>query len=145
VSILAILPGVDIEAARRFAAENHRAVLVTRRRDGSPQCSPIAVAADEEGKLVVSSRETAIKVKNLRRDPRASACIINDGWYGPWVQVDGTADVVSLPEAMDGLIAYYRQISGEHPDWDDYRAAMQREQRVLIRITPERAGPNISG
>jgi PPOX class probable F420-dependent enzyme len=135
---------LDIDAAVRFAAENHRAVLATRRRDDTPQLSPVTVAADD-GQLVVSSRETAIKVKNLRRDPRASACVINDSFYGPWVQVDGTAEVVSLPDAMDGLVAYYRQVAGEHPDWDDYRAAMQREQRVLIRITPERAGPNISG
>jgi len=136
---------VDIEAAVRFVAENHRGVLATRRRDGSPQMSPVAIGTDADGKLVVSSRETAIKVKNLRRDPRASACVMNDGFYGAWVQVDGTAEVVSLPDAMDGLVAYYRQVAGEHPDWDDYRAAMQREQRVLIRIAPERAGPNISG
>jgi PPOX class probable F420-dependent enzyme len=136
---------VDIEAAVRFVAENHRAVLATRRRDGDPQLSPVAVATDADGKLVVSSRETAIKVKNLRRDPRASVCVMNDSFYGAWVQVDGTAEIVSLPDAMDGLVAYYRQVAGEHPDWDDYRTAMQREQRVLIRITPERAGPNISG
>jgi len=136
---------VDIEAAVRFVAENHRAVLATRRRDDTPQLSPVAIATDDQGKLVVSSRETAIKVKNLRRDPRASACVMNDSFYGAWVQVDGTAEIVSLPEAMDGLVAYYRQVAGEHPDWDDYRTAMQREQRVLIRITPERAGPNISG
>jgi PPOX class probable F420-dependent enzyme len=136
---------VDIEAAMRFVAENHRAVLATRRRDDSPQLSPVTIGADDGGKLIVSSRETAIKVKNLRRDPRASVCVMNDSFYGPWVQVDGTAEVVSLPEAMDGLVAYYRQIAGEHPDWDDYRAAMQREQRVLISITPERAGPSISG
>ena len=136
---------MDIEAAVRFVAENHRAVLATRRRDDTPQLSPVAIATDDQGKLVVSSRETAIKVKNLRRDRRASACVMNDSFYGAWVQVDGTAEVVSLPDAMDGLVAYYRQVAGEHPDWDDYRTAMQREQRVLIRITPERAGPNISG
>jgi PPOX class probable F420-dependent enzyme len=103
---------VDIEAAIRFAAENHRSVLATRRRDDSPQLSPVVHAVDG-GKLVVSSRETAIKVKNLRRDPRASACVINDAFYGPWVQIDGTAEVVSLPDAMEGLVAYYRQLSGE--------------------------------
>ncbi len=107
--------------------------------------SPVAAGTDHDGKIVVSSRETAMKVKNLRRDPRASVCVTNDAFYGAWVQVDGPAEVVSLPDAIDGLVAYYRQVAGEHPDWDDYRAAMQREQRVLIRITPERAGPNISG
>jgi PPOX class probable F420-dependent enzyme len=136
---------VDLEAARRFVAENHHAVLATRRRDGAAQLSPVLVALDAEGRVVVSSRETAIKTKNLRRDPRASVCVVDDAFYGPWVQVDGTAEIVPLPDALDGLVAYYRQISGEHPDWDEYRAAMQRERRVLIRITPERAGPNVSG
>jgi PPOX class probable F420-dependent enzyme len=136
---------VDVEAALRFISENHRAVLATRRRDGSPQLSPVAAAVDDTGRVVVSSRETAVKAKNLRRDPRASLCVMNDGFYGPWVQVDGAAEVVSMPDAMDGLIAYYRQVSGEHPDWDEYRAAMQREKRVLLRVTVERAGPNVSG
>jgi PPOX class probable F420-dependent enzyme len=135
---------MDIEAALRFVAENHHAVLATRRRDGSPQLSPIACGVDG-GDIVISSRETAIKTKNARRDPRVSLCVLADSFYGPWAQVDGTATVVSLPEAMDGLIEYYRGISGEHPDWDDYRDAMQREQRVLIRVRPERAGPNVSG
>jgi PPOX class probable F420-dependent enzyme len=136
---------VDIDAALRFVAENHHAILATRRRDGAPQMSPVAAATDGEGHIVISSRETAIKTKNLRRDPRASLCVVNDEWYGGWAQVEGTAEVVPLPEAMDGLIAYYRQVAGEHPDWDDYRAAMEREKRVLLRITPERAGPTVSG
>lgn len=135
---------MDIEAALRFVAENHHAVLATRRRDGSPQMSPVAVAADD-GAVVISSRETAIKVKNLLRDNRASLCLLNDGFFGPWGQLEGPAEIVTLPEAMDGLIAYYRQISGEHPDWDDYRDGMEREKRVLIRVTPVRAGPNVSG
>ena len=135
---------MDVREAIEFVAANHRAILATRRRDGSPQMSPIACGV-QDGRIVVSSRETAVKVKNLRRDPHVSLCVMNDGFYGAWVQVDGTAEIVSLPAAMDGLVEYYRQLSGEHPDWDDYRAAMQREQRVLIRVTPERAGPNISG
>jgi PPOX class probable F420-dependent enzyme len=143
--MVARLRGVDIEAALRFIAENHRAVLATRRRDGAPQMSPVAAAVDAHGRVVVSSRETAVKTKNLRRDDRAALCVMNDGFYGPWVQVEGSAEVVSLPDAMDGLVEYYRQVSGEHPDWDDYRAAMQRERRVLLRITPDRAGPNIAG
>jgi PPOX class probable F420-dependent enzyme len=135
---------MDVKEALQFAAENHRAVLATRRRDGSAQLSPVACAMND-GRIVISSRETAIKVKNLRRDPGASLCIMNDGFYGAWVQVDGPAEIVSLPDAMDGLIEYFRQVAGEHPDWDDYRAAMERERRVLIRVTPERAGPNVSG
>jgi PPOX class probable F420-dependent enzyme len=135
---------MDVAAALRFASENHRAVLATRRRDGSTQLSPVVCATDGDT-IVISSRETAIKVKNLRRDAAASICVMNDGFYGPWVQVDGPAEVVSLPDAMEGLVAYYRQVSGEHPDWDDYRAAMERERRVVVRIRPERAGPNVSG
>ena len=86
-----------------------------------------------------------MKAKNLKRDPRASLCVISDGFFGEWVQVDGTAAVVSLPDALDGLVDYYRMVAGEHPDWDDYRNAMQREQRVLVRIDLERAGPTKSG
>lgn len=136
---------MDVEAALRFVAENHRAILATRRRDGAPQLSPVAAGVDDGGNVVVSSRETAVKTKNLRRDPQASLCVVSDAWYGSWVQIDGTAEVVSLPDAMDGLVAYYRQVAGEHPDWGDYRAAMERERRVLIRVRPERAGPNVSG
>jgi PPOX class probable F420-dependent enzyme len=135
---------MDLEGALRFVAENHHAVLSTRRRDGAPQMSPVAVAVLGDT-IVVSSRETAIKVKNLQRDNRASLCLLNDGFFGPWGQVEGPAEIVHLPEAMDGLVEYFHQISGEHPDWDEYRDAMQREQRVLIRITPERAGPKVSG
>jgi PPOX class probable F420-dependent enzyme len=136
---------MDVEAALRFASENHHAVLATVRRDGRPQLSPVTVGVDAEGRLVVSSREAAVKTKNARRSSAVSVCVFADTFYGPWVQIDGTAEVVSLPEAMDGLVDYYRRISGEHPDWDDYRDAMQREQRVLLRIRPERAGPNVSG
>jgi PPOX class probable F420-dependent enzyme len=95
--------------------------------------------------VIVSSREAAIKTKNVRRDPRAWLCVIPDGFFGRWVQVEGQAEVVSLPEAMEPLIGYYRLISGEHPDWDDYRAAMIRERRVIVRMTIDRAGPDISG
>jgi PPOX class probable F420-dependent enzyme len=136
---------MDAEQAREFIRANHHAVLATARRDQRPQLSPIACVIDAEGYVVISSRETAMKVKNLRRDPRASLCVLKDGFFGDWVQVEGTAQVVSLPEAMDGLVEYYRHASGEHADWDDYRAAMQRDRRVLIRVSIERAGPNTSG
>ncbi|HZN14693.1 MAG TPA: PPOX class F420-dependent oxidoreductase [Acidimicrobiales bacterium] len=136
---------MDIDQARNFIASNHRAVLATKRADGRPQLSPVAATIDGEGRVVISSRETAIKVKNLRRDPAASACVLNDGFFGEWCQVDGTAEIVSLPAAMEPLVEYYRSVSGEHPDWDDYRAAMERERRVVIRLTIERAGPSVSG
>jgi PPOX class probable F420-dependent enzyme len=136
---------VTPEEARRFIAENHRAVMVTRRADGGLQTSPITVGVDEDGKVVVSSRETAYKTRNLRRDARATVCVFSERFFGPWVQVDGSAEIIALPEAMDGLIDYYRRIRGEHPDWDDYRRAMEEEKRVLIRISIERAGPARSG
>jgi PPOX class probable F420-dependent enzyme len=136
---------MDLEHAREFIRVNHHAVLHTFRSDGRPQMSPVACGVDDEGRVIVSTRETAMKTKNLQRDPRASLCVISDGFFGEWVQVDGTATVVSLPDALDGLVDYYRKVAGEHPDWDDYRNAMQREQRVLVRIDLERAGPTKSG
>ena len=127
-----------------FIARHHRAVLATTRSDGHPQLSLVAAGVLGD-KVVVSTRETAIKAKNLRRRPWASLIVFTDAFYGDSVQVEGPGEVVSLPEAMDGLMAYYRGISGEHPDWDDYRAAMERERRVLLRITVERAGPDHGG
>src|SRR3954464_4866489 len=132
---------MDLEKARQFLQDNHRAVLHTRRVSGDPQLSPVAVGVDDQGRALVSSRETAIKTKNLARDPRASVLVMNDGFYGEWIQLDGVVEIVHLPEAMELLVDYYRQLSGEHPDWDDYRAAMEREQRVILRLTVERAGP----
>jgi PPOX class probable F420-dependent enzyme len=119
--------------------------MATRRADGTPQMSPVLATIDAEGAVVVSSRQLAYKVRNLRRDPHAALCVFPDSFYGDWVQVDGLADIVELPEAMDGLVGYFRSISGEHPDWDDYRAAMQRERRVLLRVRVDRAGPNRQG
>jgi len=136
---------VDLDEARDFLRTNHHAVLATMRRDGTPQMSPVGCAVDDHGRVVVSSRETAIKVKNVRRDPRAWLCVFPDQFYGGFVQVEGAATVVSLPEAMDGLVDYYRAVAGEHPDWDDYRAAMEKEKRVLIRLDLTRAGPDVGG
>jgi len=136
---------VDLEAARAFIRQNHRAVLATRRQDGSAQLSPVVCAVDGDGRVVVSTRETAMKVANLRRDPSISVCVLSDSFFGEWRQVDGRAEIVSLPGAMEGLVDYYRSISGEHADWDDYRAAMVRDRRVLVRIELTRAGPDRAG
>ena len=127
-----------------FIEHNHRAVMATTRSDGNPQLSLVAAATDGDA-VVVSTRQTAIKVKNIRRRPRVSLIVFTEQFYGESVQVEGPVEVIELPAAMDGLMAYYRQVSGEHPDWDDYRRAMEREQRVLLRISVERAGPNRSG
>jgi PPOX class probable F420-dependent enzyme len=137
---------MDLDEARAFIREHHQAVMATRRRDGSPQMSIVACNVDDDGRVVVSTRETAVKARNVRRDPRVSICVLpDDGWRGSWIQVDGDAEVLSLPDAMEPLVDYYRSTAGEHPDWDDYRAAMERERRVLIRVTIERAGPDTAG
>jgi PPOX class probable F420-dependent enzyme len=136
---------LDIERAAAFLRGHHRAVLATTRADGRPQLSPVTVAVDDADRVMISTRETAVKAKNLLRDPRASICVFTDNFFGEWVQVEGTAEVIRLPEALDLLVDYYRRVSGEHPDWADYAAAMQRDRRVLVRITIDRAGPDVSG
>jgi PPOX class probable F420-dependent enzyme len=133
------------DQAREFLRANHRAVLTTARADGRPQMSPLTCGLDEAGRVIISTRETAVKVRNLRRNPVASLCVFTDAFFGPWVQVEGQVEIISLPEAMEFLVEYYRLVSGEHPDWEDYRAAMVRDRRCLIRIDIARAGPDISG
>jgi PPOX class probable F420-dependent enzyme len=131
--------------AREFVASNHRAVLITHRSSGGLQTSPVLVGVDDEGKAVISTREAAYKTRNLRRDPTAVLCVLSDAFFGRWMQIVGTAQIVSLPEAMAGLVDYYRRISGEHPDWDDYRRAMQDQHRVLVRISIDAVGPADAG
>jgi len=137
---------MDLDEAHELLRTQHRAVLATWRTDGTPQLSPVTVGVDEDGYAVISSRQTAYKVRNLRRDPRAYLCVFPDTFFGGrWVQVDGSVTVVELPEAMEPLVEYYRRLSGEHPDWADYRAAMVRDKRVLLRMEITRAGPDRSG
>ncbi|MDG4764341.1 PPOX class F420-dependent oxidoreductase [Solwaraspora sp. WMMD406] len=136
---------MDIEQVRDFLRTNHRAVMVTRHPDGGLQTSPVLATVDDEGRVLVSTRQTAVKVRNLLRDPRVTFCVTTDRFFGDWVQIDGQAEVVPLPDALDPLVDYYRRISGEHPDWDDYRAAMQREGRVAVRVTVTHAGPDHHG
>ena len=136
---------MDINEALDFVRTQHHAVLGTLKGDGTPQLSPVTVAVDDDGHVIISTRQPAYKVRNIRRDPRVWLCVLPDAFFGRWVQIDGTAEIVELPAAMDGLVAYYRSVSGEHPDWDDYRAAMARDQRVLLVITPTKAGPSVSG
>jgi PPOX class probable F420-dependent enzyme len=136
---------MDLDEARAIVAGQHHAVLATLRQDGTPQMSPVVAAVDGQGRVVVSTRKPAFKVRNLRRDPRAWLCVLSDRFYGRWIQVGGSVRIVELPEAMEGLVDYYRRVSGEHPDWDDYRAAMEREARVLLRIELTSAGPDREG
>jgi len=128
-----------------FVRPRHRFVLLTRRRDGSAQASPVTGGVDASGRLVISTYPDRAKTTNLRRDPRASVVVLSDDWNGPWVQIDADAEVVGMPDALDGLVDYYRAISGEHPDWDDYRSAMVRQDKVLVRLTPTRWGPVATG
>jgi PPOX class probable F420-dependent enzyme len=136
---------MDLDKAREFIRNNHRAVMLTSHPDGRPQMSPVTVGVDADGYVVVSTRETAAKTRNLRDNPNVALCVMTDGFFGAWIQIEGTAEVVPLPEAMEGLVEYYRSISGEHPDWDDYRAAMERDRRVIVRIDITRAGPDVHG
>lgn len=128
-----------------FLRPRHKGTLLTRRRDGGPQMSPVACGVDDEGRIVVSTYPERAKAVNLRRSPQASIVVHSDDWDGPYVQVDGTAEVLDMPEALEPLVEYYRCIAGEHPDWDEYRDAMRRQDKSLIRITIERWGPIATG
>ncbi|MEU8274846.1 PPOX class F420-dependent oxidoreductase [Microbispora bryophytorum] len=136
---------VSREQLLDFVRDRHRAILITTRRDGGPQASPVTCGVDTEGRIVVSTYPERAKSRNARRDPRASVVVLSDDFDGPWVQVDGTAEVLDLPEALEPLVEYYRSISGEHPDWEEYRAAMVRQGKSLVRITPASWGPVATG
>lgn len=136
---------VDRAALLDFVRPRHKVLLGTRRSDGSTQLSPVTAGVDAEGRVVVSTYPERAKVVNLRRDPSATALVLSDEWNGPWVQVDGTAEVLDLPAALEPLVEYFRVISGEHSDWDEYRQAMQRHGKCLIRVTPQRWGPVATG
>jgi PPOX class probable F420-dependent enzyme len=136
---------MNLDDAREFMRVHHRAVLATNRADGRPQLSPVTVGVDADGRVLISTRETAIKAKNLARDPRASLCVLTDRFFGEWIQAEGTAELIRLPAAMDLLVDYYRRVAGEHPDWDEYREAMRNERRLVVTITLTRAGPDRSG
>jgi PPOX class probable F420-dependent enzyme len=136
---------VDRDALLAFLRPRHKAVLVTRRGNGAPQLSPVTYGVDVEGRIVVSTYPQRAKVANARRDPTVSLCVLSDDWNGPWVQLDGEAEVLDLPEALEPLVEYFRSISGEHPDWADYRAAMVRQGKSLVRISVTGWGPIATG
>ena len=142
---LATADRVDRSALLDFVRPRHRMTLVTRRSDGSLQASPVTGGVDEQGRIVVASYPQRAKAVNLRRDPHATVLVHSDDWDGPYVQVDGTAEVIDLPDAVEPLVDYFRSISGEHPDWEEYRQAMRDQGKCLIRITPVRWGPVATG
>jgi PPOX class probable F420-dependent enzyme len=128
-----------------FIRPRHHAILMTTRRDGRPQASPNTCGVDGQGRIVISTYPERAKVRNIRRDPRVSVCVLSDEFGGAWVQADGVAEVLDLPEALEPLVEYFRVISGEHPDWDEYRQAMRDQGKSLIRVTVESWGPIATG
>ncbi|MFF0673239.1 PPOX class F420-dependent oxidoreductase [Streptomyces tendae] len=136
---------VSLEELLDFVRPRHRAILLTRRSDGSPQGSPLTCGVDDAGRIVVSTYPERAKTRNARRDPRVSIIVLSDEWNGPWVQIDGTAEVLDAPDSVEPLVEYFRNISGEHPDWDEYRQAMVKQGKSIIRIAPKKWGPVATG
>jgi PPOX class probable F420-dependent enzyme len=136
---------VDREGLLEFLRPRHHAILMTTRRDGRPQASPNTCGVDAEGRIVISTYPERAKAYNVRRNPEVSVLVLGDDFGGAWVQVDGTAEVLDLPEALEPLVEYFRVISGEHPDWDEYRQAMRDQGKSLIRVTIDRWGPIATG
>lgn len=137
---------IDIDSAKTFLAKHHWGILATRRRNGSLQMSPVTVGVDSAGRAIISSRDTAYKVNNLRRDPRAALCAITTSFHGEgWVQINGSATIISLPDALETLIDLHRQAYGEHESWPEFHERMVREKRVIIRIEIESSGPKVRG
>ncbi|MFW6775647.1 PPOX class F420-dependent oxidoreductase [Nocardioides sp. CPCC 205120] len=142
---IATTTDVDLAALLDFVRPRHRMVLLTRRADGSPQASPVTGGLDDAGRIVISTYPERAKTRNARRRPETSVVVLSDEWDGPWVQVDGTSEVLDVPEALDAFVEYFRNIAGEHPDWDEYRQAMLDQGKSIIRITPTRWSPVATG
>ncbi|WP_149826965.1 PPOX class F420-dependent oxidoreductase [Streptomyces tailanensis] len=136
---------VSLEELLDFVRPRHRALLLTRRADGSPQASPLTCGVDGSGRIVVSTYPERAKTRNAKRDERVSVVVLSDEWDGPWVQIDGTAEVIDSPDSVEPLVEYFRNISGEHPDWDEYREAMIKQGKSIIRVTPVKWGPVATG
>jgi PPOX class probable F420-dependent enzyme len=136
---------VDLAGLLDFVRARHRALLLTTRADGRPQASPLTCGVDSAGRLVISTYPERAKTRNARRDPRVSVIVLSDEWNDPWVQIDGTAEVIDAPDSVEPLVEYFRVISGEHPDWGEFRAAMVRQGKSLIRVSPQRWGPIATG
>lgn len=128
-----------------FVRPRHHLVLITTRSDGRPQASPVSGGVDAEGRIVISTYPERAKVANARARPEVSVIVLSDDFGGAWQQVDGDCEVIDLPDSVEPLVDYYRSISGEHPDWDEYRQAMLDQGKSLLRITPTRWGPVATG
>lgn len=144
-SDIATNTAVELDALLAFVRPRHRAILLTTRSDGRPQGSPLTCGVDDAGRIVVSTYPERAKTRNAKRDERVSLIVLSDEWNGPWVQIDGSAEVIDSPDSVEPLVEYFRTISGEHPDWDEYRAAMVKQGKSIIRVTPERWSPIATG
>jgi len=136
---------VGREELLEFLRPRHRAILMTTRADGRPQLSPLTCGIDPQGRLVASTYPKRAKTVNAKRNAAVSLCVLSDEWNGAWVQVDGQAEVLDMPDALEPLVEYFRCISGEHPDWDEYREAMRKQNKSIIRVTIESWGPIATG
>lgn len=136
---------VELDELLDFVRPRHHMVLLTERADGSPQASPVSGGVDESGRIVIATYPDRAKTRNLRARPHASVLVLSDEWNDAWVQVDGDAEVLDVPEALDAFVEYFRSISGEHPDWAEYRQAMIDQGKSLLRVTPTRWGPIATG
>jgi len=142
---IAVNKAVSRDELVDFIRPRHHAIVITARADGRPQASPVTCGVDAEGRIVVATYPERAKTRNARRDQRISVVVLSDDFSGPWVQVDGTAEVLDVPEAVEPLVEYFRSISGEHPDWEEYRQAMAHQGKSLLRVTPVRWGPVATG
>lgn len=136
---------VDLAALLDFVRQRRNMIWVTERSDGRPQLSPVTAGVDAQGRIITSTYPARAKTRNAQRRPRGSVLVLSDDFGGPWVQVDGDVEVLHMPEAEDALVDYYRALAGEHPDWDEYRAAMRLQNKSLLRLTPTRWGPLATG
>ncbi|WP_270889439.1 PPOX class F420-dependent oxidoreductase [Pedococcus sp. 5OH_020] len=136
---------VDLEGLLEFVRPRHQMVLITTRADGRPQASPVTGGVDDSGRLVISSYRERAKSLNARKRPQVSVVVLSDDFGGAWVQVDGDCEVLDVPESVEPLVEYFRNIAGEHPDWEEYRRAMVEQDKSLLRVTPTRWGPVATG
>jgi PPOX class probable F420-dependent enzyme len=142
---IATTTDVDREHLLDFVRPRHNLVLITTRQDGRPQASPVSGGVDDQGRIVISTYPERAKTTNARRDPRVSVLVLSDDFGDAWVQVDGECEVIDCPESVEPLVDYFRAVAGEHPDWDEYREAMLKQGKSLLRITPTRWSPVATG
>ncbi len=142
---IATTTAVSRDELLEFIRTRHHAIVITARKDGTPQASPVTCGVDDQGRIVVATYPERAKTANARRDPQVSVLFLSEDFGGPWVQVDGTAEILDVPAAVEPLVDYYRSISGEHPDWAEYREAMLEQGKSLLRVTPDRWGPVATG